>query len=135
MADVNKLRELLAKATQYPAWGGWPDPVPSRHGTDHFTIGDAPPYLAAVRRVEDATLIAEMHRALPELLANAEASESLRVDAMRYRVLRDVWGRFICRGGKMEAGISTPSWIGPWDTFDAAIDAATSELVPVVEGS
>ena len=78
-ADVKKLRDLLAKATQYPAWGGWPDPAPSRHGTDHFTIGDAPPYIAAVRRVEDATLIAEMHRALPELLAIAEAYQGAPV--------------------------------------------------------
>jgi hypothetical protein len=71
--EIAGMRELLAKATQYPAWGGWPDPQPSRHGTDHYTIGDASPYIAAVRRKEDADLIAAMHRALPALLDIAEA--------------------------------------------------------------
>ena len=47
---------------------------------------------------------------------------SLLQDAQRYRFLK-TWGRFIDRGARIDAGISTPTWSGQWDSFDQAIDA------------
>jgi hypothetical protein len=46
--------------------GPWPVDK-SRFGTDHYVIGTTPPFVAAVKRIEDARLIA----AAPELLCIA----------------------------------------------------------------
>lgn len=51
-------------------------------------------------------------------------SEEWRRDAERFRWLRDTWGRFIDRVTYIEAGVNTPGWLGPWKSFDHAIDDA-----------